>query len=139
MSGMRFSLDQLNPAMRQQVVRKIGLVKPVVPPVKPSKYRNVRVEFEGMTFDSMKELKRYQDLLLLEKAGKIADLKRQVPFSLCIRNEEIAVYRADFVYLENGKKRVEDVKGYKRGLAYRMFKMKAAMVKALYRVEVIEV
>lgn len=47
-----------------------------------SKYHSKKVTVDGITFDSKKEAKRYQELKLLEKAGKIDDLKRQVKFPL---------------------------------------------------------
>ena len=71
-------------------------------------------------FHSIKEYKRYQELLLLQKAGKICGLDRQVRFELlpsqydgkkCVYRA--ANYYADFVYWENGKFIVEDVKGYR--------------------------
>ena len=47
-----------------------------------SKYRSKKVTVGGMTFDSKKEYRRWCELNLLQKAGKITDLERQVPFKL---------------------------------------------------------
>ena len=47
-----------------------------------SKYRSKKVTVGGMTFDSKKEYKRWCELCLLQKAGKITGLERQVPFEL---------------------------------------------------------
>jgi hypothetical protein len=60
----------------------------------------------------MKEANRWCELKMLEKAGLIQDLQRQVKFELIPKQEgERAVhYVADFVYVEDGKKIVEDVK-----------------------------
>jgi hypothetical protein len=60
----------------------------------------------------MKEANRWCELKMLEKAGKIQDLQRQVKFELIPKQDgERAVhYVADFVYVEDGKKIVEDVK-----------------------------
>ena len=86
---------------------------------KKHKYNAKPLEFEGFRFDSKKELKRYLELKMLEKAGKIKDLKLQPVFLLqegfyyqgkAIRQ---ITYRADFEYIENGKRVVEDVKGFK--------------------------
>lgn len=105
--------------------------------MKKSKYRSQKITRDGLTFDSLKEYRRFCDLLLLERAGAITDLKRQVPFELipaqyeeiptgefykrgvrkgqpkfkrvCI--EQSVVYNADFTYTENGKTVVEDTKG----------------------------
>lgn len=74
----------------------------------------------GITFDSRKEAKRYEELVLLERAGKVSNLETQVKFELIPSQridgkvvERAVTYKADFVYLENGKKVVEDTKGFK--------------------------
>ncbi len=95
-----------------------------------SKYRSKKITRDGIVFDSIKEYKRYCELLLLQKAGAIQDLKRQVEFELIPAQREPdrvgarggvkrgyvierkCVYRADFVYTKNGKTIVEDTKGY---------------------------
>ena len=78
-----------------------------------NKYRNIR---QG-AFDSKKERERWNELRLLERAGAITKLQRQVPFEIipsqyrdgkCI--ERAAKYIADFTYYENGELVVEDVK-----------------------------
>ena len=53
--------------------------------------------------------------MLLERAGKISDLKRQVKFELIPKQqgERACNYVADFTYYEDGKYVVEDCKGYK--------------------------
>ena len=78
-----------------------------------SKYNNIKTTtLDGIKHDSKKEAKRWMELCLLQRAGEISDLKRQVPFELIPKQEgERAVkYIADFVYTENGKQVVEDVK-----------------------------
>lgn len=84
----------------------------------PSKYRNRKVTRNGITYDSMKEYSRHQDLLLLERAGAIQGLQRQVRFELIPSQrydgkviERPVHYIADFTYTENGNLVVEDVKG----------------------------
>lgn len=86
-----------------------------------SKYKAKKTEVDGIVFDSKKEAKRYQELILLERAGVISDLQRQVKFILIPVQringkvvERECSYVADFVYLdEGGKKVVEDTKGVK--------------------------
>ena len=88
-----------------------------------SKYNSKKTVVDGQKFDSKKEARRYQELLLLEKAGKIKNLSRQVKFVLIPsqRDENGKVverecsYKADFTYEEEGgiKTVVEDVKGYR--------------------------
>lgn len=86
-----------------------------------SKYRSKKTVVDGQKFDSKKEANRYQELLLLEKAGVIKNLSRQVKFVLIPsqRDESGKVierecsYKADFTYEEGIKTVVEDVKGYR--------------------------
>ena len=47
-----------------------------------SKYRSKKVTVDGVTYASKKEYKRWCELNLLQKAGKITDLEYQVPFEL---------------------------------------------------------
>ena len=82
----------------------------------PNKYHNKKVG----AFDSKKELKRYHELTLLEKAGHISDLRRQVTYELIPSQkgedgktiERPVKYIADFVYTDNrtGQTIVEDTK-----------------------------
>ena len=73
-----------------------------------------------MTFDSIKEYRRMVELSLLERAGKITNLQRQVTFEL-IPSQRIngkvveypCKYIADFVYEKDGQRIVEDTKGFK--------------------------
>lgn len=83
---------------------------------KRSKYGNKKVEADGQVFDSKKEYSRYCVLKLMEKSGRISGLQRQVKYLLIpsqkgeIRNEKPCNYKADFVYIMDGKTVVEDVK-----------------------------
>lgn len=82
------------------------------------KYRARKTEVDGIVFDSKLEAHRYRELQLLEKAGEISDLQRQVKYELIPSQkldgkvvERAVTYVADFVYLENNKWVVEDTKG----------------------------
>lgn len=106
--------------------------------MKKNKYGARKITRDGEVFDSVREYRRFCDLSLLEKAGKITDLKRQVVFPLIPtqREEPCEVYKrgknkgmpkpgkllekevnyiADFVYYDNEKREiiVEDVKGFR--------------------------
>ena len=79
-----------------------------------SKYGNIKtITSDGIKHDSQKEANRWCELKLLQRAGKISDLQRQVPYELLPKQDgERAVhYVADFVYVENGREVVEDAKG----------------------------
>lgn len=84
-----------------------------------SKYHATKVIVDGITFDSKREAKRYQELKLMERAGAIKDLRRQVRYELLPafdvqgKRYRPTTYVADFVYTEDGKEVTEDVKGMK--------------------------
>lgn len=87
-----------------------------------TKYNNKKITVDGQIFDSKKEANRYKELLLLEKAGEIKDLRTQVKFKLIPAQRDEATgkvierecsYKADFVYEEEGETVVEDVKGFR--------------------------
>ncbi len=77
-----------------------------------NKYSAKRTTFNNIGFDSKKEKDRYVELVLMERAKAIQDLKVHVRFPLIAKSKygrEI-VYEADFTYYEDGKLVVEDVK-----------------------------
>lgn len=94
-----------------------------------NKYRNQKVTEGDQTFDSQGEYYRWKELQMLEKAGEISNLRRQVRFELLpIQREPSTIgkrgaviqgkvleypiyYRADFVYQEGSQTIVEDFKG----------------------------
>lgn len=98
-----------------------------------SKYHNRKTRVSnGQIADSRKEARRYEELLLLQRAGRISNLRTQVPYELIPAQyetyerygkngnrlkdgiklvERAVVYVADFVYVEDGKTIVEDTKG----------------------------
>lgn len=104
-------------------------------------YNKATKTFDGNVHDSRKEANRWSQLILLEKAGVISDLKRQVKYELIPKQEgERAVYYvADFEYIENGKKVVEDVKGCKEGLAYKVFVIKRKLMLYVHGIKVKEI
>ena len=79
------------------------------------KYHNQKVRAGDEVFDSRHEYNRWCELRLLERAGQITDLKRQVRFELVPKQEgeRPVYYVADFVYSKGGQKVVEDAKGFK--------------------------
>ena len=87
-------------------------------PVKPSKYKNVKTEVDGIKFDSKKEAKRWQELRALQKAGQLRDLAHQWKYFLIPpqtrsdgKKERAVDYIADFAYVDlDGVTHVEDVK-----------------------------
>lgn len=114
---------------------------------KPPKYGNRKVTVGGETFDSQREYDRYCQLRLMEKAGLIKELRRQVKFVLIPsqkKNGKVAerecAYYADFVYLEKvglgeWQTVVEDAKGMKT----EVYKIKKKLMRYVYGYEVKEV
>ena len=83
-----------------------------------SKYHARKTKVDGIMFDSKREAMRYKELLLLERAGEISGLERQVAFELLPpfthkgRKVRGIQYRADFTYTtKEGEHIIEDVKG----------------------------
>lgn len=76
---------------------------------KPSKYRNKKVTYDGITFDSAKEANYYLKFSLMQEAGIIKDLELQKKFilqpSFKLNGQTIRSinYYADFVYYDNKK------------------------------------
>lgn len=107
-----------------------------------SKYKAVKTIVDGITFDSIKEAKRYKELKLLERAGMIEELQLQVPFVLFSKSKygRVVKYIADFTYYEllSGNKRkyiVEDVKGMKTPV----YKLKKRIMAECYGIVIKEV
>ena len=112
-----------------------------------SKYNAEKTEVDGMTFDSKKESKRYRELAVMEQAGEISELETQVKYVLIpsqkdsngkVVEREVAYY-ADFTYYDrDGRFHVEDVKGYKKGQAYALFKLKRKLMLYVHGIAVQE-
>lgn len=90
-----------------------------------SKYHNKITYIGNQRFDSRKEAERWTELKLMERAGVINELRRQVNYELIPTQrdehgkviEKACTYKADFVYKQDGQTVVEDAKG-KRTQAY---------------------
>ena len=100
------------------------------------KYRAVKVNVDGITFDSKREAERYLELKQMVKDGKIEGLRLQFPFELQpgfinSKGKKVRpiIYKADFVYTDvDGKRVVEDVKG----METKDFKLKRKMFDYVY-------
>ena len=120
-----------------------------------SKYGSRKTVVDGIAFDSKKEASRYRELLLLERAGKIGNLRRQVKYVLipaqyenpdsptksgrgkCLERE--CSYVADFVYdvpMEpEPVEIVEDTKGFRT----EAYKIKRKMMLFMHGIRIREV
>jgi hypothetical protein len=104
---------------------------------KPHKYRAKQTIVNGIKFPSKREAARYSELQLLQKAGKIKDLKRQRKFELYVNGKKIGLYISDFDYLEgkDGEYIIEDCKGYRTDL----YKWKKRHFEAQYGIKIREI
>lgn len=87
---------------------------------------------DNIVFDSKREMQRYAELKMLQKAHVISELFLQPKFPIVIE----ATYVADFQYLDGaGKLVVEDVKGFKT----REYLRKKKQVEKQYKITIVEV
>lgn len=103
--------------------------------MKRSKYNAKKTVYDGITFHSAKEARRYAALKLLERARKISDLRRQVRYELIVNGMRVCRYTADFVYREGDAEIVEDAKGYRTP----EYIIKRKLMMAVYGIEISEV
>lgn len=123
-----------------------------------SKYGNRKTVVDGITFDSKKEANRFRELQLLERAGKITALQRQVKYVLIPTQREFSneiykkgahqghfkpgkvmekecSYIADFAYIQDGAYVVEDTKGVRT----EAYKIKRKLMLERYGIQIREV
>lgn len=99
-----------------------------------SKFHNVRTEVDGLTFDSKREARRWGELRILERAGKISGLARQIPYALTVNGQKVCTYRSDFEYVENGQLVVEDSKGHRTP----EYRLKKKLMQAVHGISIRE-
>lgn len=107
-----------------------------------NKFGAKKTEVAGLKFDSKAEARRYGQLIMLERAGHIAGITRQVPFELAksvrlagsTRAKPALRYFADFVYsdVRTGQIVVEDVKG----VITPLFRVKQHLMKSVHDIDV---
>lgn len=94
---------------------------------------------DGITFDSLKEAKRYQTLKFSQIAGTISRLECQVPYALHVNGVQIGCYIADFEYLNaTGRLIVEDIKS-PHTAKDPLYRWKIKHLAAEYGIEITEV
>lgn len=74
-----------------------------------NKFGAKRQTVDGISFASQAEAKRYIELKMMERAGKISYLHTQPTFTMPVGN-----YTPDFLYIDNGtgKEIAEEIKGH---------------------------
>jgi imidazole glycerol phosphate synthase subunit HisF len=104
-----------------------------------NKYNAKKTYIDGICFASKLESHRYGELMLLQKAGQIKELRWQVPFILFENNKygHKVEYRADFTYKQNDELVVEDVKS--SATKTPLYKLKKRILAEKYGIEIKEV
>lgn len=155
----KYQAQALQKYMAQQKRRGQPLPISADRPQKASKYHNSpteRVTPSGavLHFDSQKEARRYDQLIELERAGQIRELRLQVDFTLQEaytdtqgRRVRAIRYRADFTYVLKTEKIgeytfldqlvIEDVKS--RATRTKAYEMKRKMMKDRFGIDIREV
>ena len=110
-----------------------------------TKYHAIPCQVGNEKYRSHRERDRHQDLLLLQRAGKITGLLREVPFELAPkikldgerRTRPAVRYFADFVYSDvtTGKIVVADAKG----MSTPIYRLKKHFLATIYGIHVVEV
>lgn len=112
---------------------------------------------DGQKFDSKKELARYNELVKMEKEGKIWNLRRQVRYVLLqsiyedvpvqlkykVKYKRVCLFRetayiADFVYDQDGAEVVEDVKA-SQWFQDPVYKLKKKLMYMIHNIKIKEV
>jgi hypothetical protein len=99
-----------------------------------TKYNNTRVVVDGYKFDSKREATRYGVLKMLAMAGEITELEVHPEYDLTTNGVSVCKYEADFSYLRNEKRVVEDVKGVRTPV----YKIKKKLMRAIYNIDILE-
>lgn len=119
---------------------------PVLVPNKRSKYNAKKTTVDGITFDSKKEANRYTELVAMQTAGLIKNLRLQPKYLLqenfCKNGTAYRpiYYVADFEYFDTEKQKtiVEDVKS--KATATPVYKLKKKLFEFRYEdLEVVEI
>jgi uncharacterized protein DUF1064 len=104
-----------------------------------NKFNAKKVKVDGYWFDSGKEAHRYTELKMLLRSRIITDLEVHKSIELKVNGVKICDYEPDFVYKDqSGREVIEDVKGYKKGAAYQIYRLKAKLMIACHGLRVVE-
>lgn len=149
-----YDVSQFPPEVQKQIMAKLAGEKSKKPheqkQPKESKYHNEKASRGKLTFDSKKEARRFDELVLRQQAGEIRNLKLQSEHTLMesfmtLEGTRIQAirYRDDFSYEEpitdatgtHWVLRVEDAKGVKTDI----YKMKRKLFREKYGFDITDV
>lgn len=104
-----------------------------------------RTVVDGESFQSEREARRWCELKIEQRAGRIRDLQRQVRYPLSVNGHLICVYISDFTYHRGDALIVEDVKAKvitkreERATRTELYRLKKKLVAAVYGITITEV
>lgn len=101
-----------------------------------TKYKAVPCEIDGHKFPSLREGKRYRELIILQRVEAIKNLELQPKYQCVVNGKKVCEYRADFSYYDLVKncQVVEDCKGFKTPV----YRLKKKLVESLYGFTILE-
>lgn len=104
-----------------------------------NKYNNTWCEYAGKKFQSRKEMEYAMFLDSEQQAGRIHRYNTQVKFPIEINGKKVFTYVLDFEIINKDDTiRYVDIKGYKGGPAYQMFRLKKKCTEAMYGITIEE-
>lgn len=115
-------------------------MRPVrLPGSRRHKYNATAVVLDGIRFASVKEAKRFSELLLLVKAGEIENVQVQPAYVVTMGDTAICTYKADFRYQVRATRAwvIEDVKSPPTRTP--IYKLKKKLVEAQYGIRIQEI
>ena len=141
---MVIGFDDLSPSAQKRAMQLYAAAGGGGGKTTESKYHAEKDVRGKLKFDSKKEARRYDALVLLLRSGEISDLRIQPEFTLVEAytmpgGERVRAmrYRADFSYRRNGELIVEDVKS--AATRTRVYLNKRKMMQEKYGITVREV
>lgn len=147
MGRSRIKLSDIkNENILNQIKTQIGSVcqNLTIQETKKNKYNAEKSEYDGGEYDSKKEALFARELDVLKKvqddSKRVLKYERQVRFDILINGVLCFYYLLDFkVWYADGTIKYYDVKGYKKGCAYSLFRLKKKCVEAYYGIVIIEI
>lgn len=122
-----------HPSIAQAIAR--GLLPAGAVAARRAKFNNRPCECEGERFQSERERDAWLALRERARRGEIADLRRQVRYTLAVNGVWVCDYIADFTHQEGGRLVVTDAKGFRTG----EYKLKKRLMKGCHGIDIVEV
>lgn len=108
-----------------------------------NKFGAQKTEYNGNKYDSKSESLYALTLDIKRKADdpdqKVLKVERQVLYEVVVESVLICKYYLDFRVTYHDRIECIDVKGYKKGAAYQVFRIKKKLVEAIYGIKILEI